>query len=135
MHAPLSGKNCEGFGLHASALSRVTHRRNFCINKFMRLDASRSANFVDRIPRATIKIIESLQGEGPVLNCDGIDALLELFAQEVKLVRLSSLGEQQEKSGTKDSKIHKRFPYSVSVHPTASGGDTSLPHCDNGVIL
>ena len=64
-----------------ASLSSLAHRRSVCITKFICLDASRLANFVDSIPRATIKIVNSLQGERSFLGCFRMNNLFELLAQ------------------------------------------------------
>jgi hypothetical protein len=58
--------------------------------KFICSDTSRLTNSVDGIPRATIKIVESLQRERSFLDCFGPNALLELLAQEFELIGLQT---------------------------------------------
>ena len=67
--------------MHAGALSRVTHGSSVCITKRMCLDAGCLANFIDRTPRTTIKIVESLQREGSAFRCFRVNSLLELLAR------------------------------------------------------
>ena len=73
-----------------ASLSCISHRRSVCVDQFMCLHASPLANLVDRIPRATIKLVESLQRQGFVFSRFRVNALLELLTQEFELVGLQA---------------------------------------------
>jgi hypothetical protein len=61
-------------------LSCFIHWLSVCIAQFIRSDASRLANSVNRIPRAPIKIVEGLQRARSVLGCFSMNNLLELLS-------------------------------------------------------